>query len=236
MEGRFVLAIKHNIFRLHRIHKQAAADAFCEQPNSQTRCSEQCRRTHDTYIHHSVLHAGLWSNIRIITPLIRVRKSNQKRLVCQVNSLTHNMIRLRLIGKHVLYRVLDIRGKTAFTCSGKTICDMRIKPYTTSRHEHLVVRQTVIHANRFAVIEHLNSFRRIHRNMQMTSKTVSATHRNNTQCRFCIPQTTCHFVHCSVTTNCHHGFKTHHSKLTSQLRRMTRILRKHNVRQPLFMV
>ena len=146
------------------------------------------------------------------------------------------MVGFRCVSEYIFYRVLEIRGKTALTRTGELICYKSIKSCATRGNKHAIIGHTVIATHRFAVVNHLNGARRNHRNAQVTSKTVSTTDRNNTQRRVRVAQAASYFIHCPVTADCHNCIKTHHRKLMSQLARMTCILCKHDVREPLIMV
>ena len=151
------------------------------------------------------------------------------------------MVCLRMVRKRLFDGVLQIGHESAFVTSGEVVCHYRIKTRATRTDKEPVVRQTVVHGDRFAVVEHFDGFVRPDRDIQMSSKPVSAAHGENTQSRFscALHFVSCafndslgYFVHGSITTDRHNGVKAHPCKLVCQFRGMTGVFREHNIRKP----
>ena len=153
-----------------------------------------------------------------------------------VQTVTNDMIGLRVIGEHILDDILEIRCKTALVASCKMIGYQCIKTRAAGADKQPAVCQTVIDCNRFTVIDHLQRLLRTNRNVQMPCKTVPATHRQDTECRVRAFQPTCHFIHRSVTADSYDCIKTHTGKLIRQFLSVTGPLREHDVRQPLLRI
>ena len=118
MEGGCLFTLEGDFAGADGIHKKAVVDALGEQAQCQSGCTEKGGTAHNTDVHLAVLNTGLGCNIRLVAPLARIGKRNQKRLVRNVDTFAYQVISLCLVGQYVLDDILEIGLKTAFgrTC------------------------------------------------------------------------------------------------------------------------
>ena len=233
MERRYFFAFEGDLFRADSIHEIAVVDAARKQSQCQAGATQYGMTRHQHDIHFSVLYTRFRSNHRFVAPLVCVSERDKKSLVGDVQTVANDMIGLRLVTKRHFQGVLQIRHETAFVATGEVIRYHRIKTRATRAHEQASVCQTVVHIDRLAVINHLQCFLRTNRNIQMTSKPVSAPHRQDTQGGLGVFQPSCHFVHRAIAAYGYYGIKAHARVLMRKLCGMTCVIRKNDIRQPL---
>ena len=233
MEGSFLFAFQRHFLRTNRVHEITVIDITCEKTQGETGAAQDGIAGHEHDIHLTVLYTGLGRYDGFVTPLVRIGEGDKKSFVGDINAVSYDMVGLGVIGENILHNAPQIGGEPAFLTTRKLIRYHRIKTRATRAHEQASVCQTVVHIDRLAVINHLNRFLRTNRNIQMTSKTVSATHRQDTQGGVGVFQPPCHFVHRAIAAYGHYGIKAHARVLMRQICGMTCVLRENDIRQPL---
>ena len=182
MERCRFFALQRYLFRTYRVHEMAVINAAGKEPQSQAGTTQNGVTRHQHDIHLTVLYTGFRCNQCLVTPLVCIGKRDQEGLMRHVNAVTYDVVVLRLIAECLLDDILQVRHETAFVAGSEVIGYHCIKTRATCADKQLTVRQTIVHTDRFTVVDHLQCFLRTDRNVQVTRKTISATHRNNSEC------------------------------------------------------
>ena len=135
-----------------------------EQLDSNLRGFQNRKRLHYRYIHKTVRHGSVRSNICIIPILGCIGTSNQERLILGRFSFYLNLVRIRLIFQTFPKRVLQISQYSAFLRMSEFGTYKSIKPHTACTKKRDIIYLPIIQTLDIKTIKYLNGTKRIHGN------------------------------------------------------------------------
>ena len=232
MNGTRFRTLDKQVLTAERLDSSTLVDGSIHQLEGKLWHLQQRKRFNDSHIHQSVPHGCLRSDKRIVAPLRSIRTSNQESLIYLLLAfLIHqlNLVCFRIIRKSILKNIFHVSEESTLSSFSKFLRDKSIQPHSTSAEERMQIDQSIVHQLRFSLVNQLDGTNGIHRNMQMSSQSVTRTTRDDGKRRVRMHQCPSRFVHRSIPTYGAHNIHTSIGSTTGNFRGMSRILSLNNV-------
>ena len=152
------------------------------------RSLDDVERLYDGHVEQAIGHGCLRGDIEVVAVLRGIAACDEEGFVVFFLPVKFEFVGFRFVGESTFQGVLNVSNQSSLSAGGEFLADEGIESHAASAEERYVVDDAVVQSLDVASCEHLQCLVRIHGNLYVACKSVSAAHGYDGECRLCVTE------------------------------------------------